>query len=52
LHSILVGSRSTPVTRRVSRLVLAATLDEHEDDTIDEHEFVNMVSPLSSLPVA
>jgi hypothetical protein len=32
--------------------LLAATLDEHEDDTIDEHEFVNMVSPLSSLPVA
>jgi hypothetical protein len=32
--------------------VLAATLDEHEDDTIDEHEFVNMVSPSSSLPVA
>jgi hypothetical protein len=31
---------------------LAATLDEHEDDTIDEHEFVNMVSPSSSLPVA
>jgi len=25
--------------------VLPATFDEHEDDTIHEHEFVNIVSP-------
>ena len=32
--------------------VLAATLDEHEDDTWREHEFVNGLSPLSSSVVA
>jgi hypothetical protein len=32
--------------------VLAATLDEHEDDALREHEFVNGLSPLSSSVVA
>jgi hypothetical protein len=29
--------------------VSPATLDDHEGDTVGEHEFVNMLSPLSSL---
>jgi hypothetical protein len=31
------------------RLLSPATLDDHEGDTVGEHEFVNMLSPLSSL---
>jgi hypothetical protein len=31
---------------------LAATLDEHDGDTLREHEFVNVLSPWSSLAVA
>jgi hypothetical protein len=30
---------------------LAATLDEHKGDTLREHEFVNVLSPWSSLAV-
>ncbi len=30
----------------------AATLDEHEDDTMREHQFVNVLSPSCSLEVA
>jgi hypothetical protein len=29
--------------------VSAVTLDDHEGDTVGEHEFVNMVSPWWSL---
>ena len=29
--------------------VSPATLDDHEGDTVDEHEFVNMLSPLWSV---
>jgi len=29
----------------IYHLVLPATFDEHEDDTIHEHEFVNTVAP-------
>jgi hypothetical protein len=41
-----------PAARRLSDPLLAATLDEHEDDALREHEFVNGLSPLSSSVVA
>jgi len=31
---------------------LAATLDEHEGDTLHEHEFVNVLSPSSAFEMA
>jgi hypothetical protein len=33
----------------MSRLVSPATVDDHEGDTVGEHEFVNMLSPWWSL---
>ena len=39
-------------TRNRAKPVLAATLDDHEDDTLHEHEFMNVLSPWSSFEMA